>query len=55
MKLELKALSTESNSEDNATPKQSSGGDPADPDYRVDTERELVTAAAEKNAMPISI
>lgn len=54
MKLELKARSTELNTEEVETPIQEQGGEPADPEYRVDTERELVAVAAQKNAMLVS-
>ena len=55
MKLELKARSTELNTEEVENPKQEQGGEPADPEYRVDTERELVTVAAQQNALPLSL
>ena len=55
MKLELKARSTELNTEEVETPKQEQGGEPADPEYRIDTERELVAVAAQKNALPLSL
>jgi hypothetical protein len=45
MKLELKARFNEQNNEEVATPNQDQGGEPADYEPRVETERELVAAA----------
>ena len=53
MKLELKARFNEQNNEEVATPNQDQGGEPADYEPRVETERELVVAAGQPNEMPL--
>jgi hypothetical protein len=55
MKLELKARFNEQNIEEAGTPNQDQGGEPADTDPRVETERDLVAGAPQINEIPRSI